>query len=97
MRSVLLAAVLALGFGLATTGAQAATVNGNIATLKTAAATADSGVVEKAYYRRGRYYHRHWRRGWHRPYYRHYRPYRYWGPRYHHRGYYWRHHHRHWR
>ena len=94
MRSALLAVALALGLGLATTGAQAATVGGNVAVLKTVAATSDSGVVEKAYYRRHWRYHRRWHhRGWG---YGGYRPYRYWGWRHHHRRHYWRHH-RYWR
>ena len=55
MRSALLAVALALGLGLATTGAQAATVGGNVAVMKTVADAGNSGIVEKAYYRR------HWR------------------------------------
>jgi hypothetical protein len=94
MRSALLAVALALGFGLATTGAQAATVGGNVAIMKTVAAT-NSGVVEKAYYRRHWGYHRRWHhRGW--GYGWGYRHHRYWGWRHHHRRYYWRHH-RYWR
>ena len=95
MRNALLVVALALGLGLATTGAQAATVGGNVAVLKTVAATSDSGVVEKAYYRRHWRYHRRWHhRGW--GYGWGYRPYRYWGWRHHHRCHYWRHH-RYWR
>ena len=59
MRSALLAVALALGLGLATTGAQAATVGGNVAVMKTVANAGNSGIVEKAYYRR----HWHHRRG----------------------------------
>jgi hypothetical protein len=96
MRSALLAVALALGLGLATTGAQAATVGGNVAVMKTVADAGNSGVVEKAYYRRHWRHHRRWghRRWGHRWGYRHHRN---WGWGHHHRHHrYWRHHRR-WR
>jgi len=66
MRSVLLAAALALGlgFGIASTsGAEAATLGGNVAAIGEVAKTG-TPVAEKAYYR---YRHRYWRRHyyWH--------------------------------
>jgi hypothetical protein len=94
MRRILLAAALALGFGLATTGAQAATLNTNLATVDTVAKSGHS-LVEKTYYHRRywrhRYYWRHRHHYW-RPYYRRH----YWW-RHHHRHYYWRHRHHYWR
>ncbi len=86
MRNLFLAAALALGLGIATTGAQAAAVSGNV-TAVDAVAKSGNPVVEKTYYRRYYYRHRYWRR----PYWRH-RYYRrhYWGYRPYYRRH-WRH------
>lgn len=89
MRNLFLAAALVLGLGVATTGAQAAAVSGNV-TAVDAVAKSGNPVVEKTHYRR--YYHRH--RYWRRPYWRH-RYYRrhYWRPYY---GYRYGYRHRYW-
>jgi len=94
MRKLLLAVAFALGFGFAATGTQAAAIGTNVAGLQSSAKSGNS-LVEKTYYRRRYWRHRH---GW-----RHHRYARPWGYSY--RRYGWRHHyyrpyyrhHRYWR
>jgi hypothetical protein len=93
MRKLFLAVAMALGFGFAATGSQAATIGSNVSALQSSAKAGNSLVEKTQYYRRN-WRHRHnWRhRGYNRPWGYSYRRY---GWRHNYYRPYYRHHHRH--